>query len=325
MFNGSWCVGVGAVTMMFAGAARSETVAPFREEEVVIPGRDGRQLAGTLTLPARGRAPFPVALTLTGSGAHFRDGNRTPDHPYRPFRHIAAALAAKGVACLRLDDRGVGGSTGDANAATGDDVADDARVAVAWLRSCPGIDPARVALIGHSFGGEVAPLVAADDPKIAAVALMGAPARNFRETMRYQHRYRIEHDPSIAPAQREAALTEAMRLQESNVARSVEKWRQWSQDRDPLPTARRVRCPVLILQGLTDRAVAPEEATMLEQAIKGAGNPRVTVRLFDSVNHHFQIDPVGAREGYDRLPTQDLAPQFLETISSWLAETLSGR
>lgn len=327
MFNWSSLMVVGAVTMVFApqGTPRSGADVPFREEEVVIPGREGRRLAGTLTLPARGQAPFPVALTLTGSGAHFRDGNRTPEHPYRPFRHIAAALAGRGVATLRLDDRGVGGSTGDANAATGDDVADDARVAVAWLRARAGIDPARVALIGYSFGGEVAPLVAAEDPQVAAVALMGAPARNFRETMRYQHRYRIENDSAIAPDQREAALAEAMRLQESNVAASIEKWRQWSQDRDPLPTARRVRCPVLILQGLTDRAVAPEEATMLEQAIEGAGNRRVTVKLFDSVNHHFQIDPVGAREGYDRLPTQNLAPEFLDTLSTWLARTLAVR
>jgi len=311
------------LTLMWLVVANSWAgAAPLREEQVTIPAPGGRVLAGTLTLPTSRQAPFPIAVALTGSGAHFRDGNRTPDHPYRPFRQIAAALAGRGVAMLRLDDRGVGGSTGDAAAATGDDTADDARTAVAWLRGRADVDPARVALIGHSFGGEVAPILAAEDPRLAALVLMGAPARNFRETMRYQHRCRIENDPAIAPERRAAALEDAMRQQELNVVASVEKWRQWSQDRDPLPTARRVRCPVLILQGLTDRAVPPDDARLLEQAIRGGGNQRVTVRFFEQVNHHFQRDPVGAREGYDLLPTQDLAPEFLEAISEWLARKL---
>ena len=120
--------------------------------EVVVPGPAG-PLAGTLTLPA-GRGPFPAVVTATGSGAHFRDGNRTPEHPYRPFRHIADALAACGVATLRLDDRGVGGSAGNADAATAEDTAADTAAAVRFLRARKDVDPKRVGLIGHSYGGD---------------------------------------------------------------------------------------------------------------------------------------------------------------------------
>ena len=292
--------------------------------EVRVPGPAGT-LGGTLTLPATGRAPFPAVVTVTGSGAHHRDGNRTPGHPYRPFRDIANALAGCGVATLRLDDRGVGDSTGDADAATAEDTAGDVRAALRFLRGRKDLDPRRVGLIGHSYGGEIAPMVAAEDPSVAALVILAGPALPFRETMRYQHRYRIENDPAIAASDREAALAEAMRQQEANVAASREAWRRSIQDRDPLPTARRLRMPVLILHGLTDRAVDPEDARMLERAIRDGGNRRVERRLFPGVNHHFQRDPVGAREGYDRLPTQDLAPEVLAALCSWLEATLSRR
>src|SRR6266542_2783109 len=146
--------------------------------EVRVPGAAGT-LGGTLTLPVRGRPPFPAVVTLTGSGAHYGDGNRTPEHPYRPFRQIAETLAGCGVATLRLDDRGVGESTGDASAATAEDTAADAEA-----------------------------------------------ARTFRATMRYQHRYRIEKDGTIAAADREAALAQAMIQQDANVKASTEAWRR---------------------------------------------------------------------------------------------------
>lgn len=289
--------------------------------EVQVPGPAG-VLGGTLTLPSGGRRPLPAVVTLTGSGAHYRDGNRTPEHPYRPFRQIAERLAACGVATLRLDDRGVGLSAGDGNAATAEDTAADAEASLRFLRGRSEIDARRVGLIGHSYGGEIAPVVAAGDPAVAAVVLLAGPARPFRETMRYQHRYRIEHDPAIAPGQREAALEAAMCEQAANVAASAEAWRRSIQDRDPLPTARRLRMPVLILHGLTDRAVDPEDSRLLEEAVRAGGNRRVERRLFPGVNHHFQRDPVGAREGYDRLSTQDLAPEVLDALCSWLGATL---
>lgn len=306
---------------LLAGAAPVHAQAA-REREVSLPGPAGR-LAGTLTLPGEAfDPPYPVVVTLTGSGAHYRDGNRTPDDPYRPFRQIAAALASRGVAVLRMDDRGVGGSTGNAAAATGDDVADDVHAAVAWLRTRDEVDPERVALLGHSFGGGVAPIVAAEDPAIAAIALMGASAHSFREVMRYQHRYIIESDSTIPPEARQSELEARMRQQARNVAASTEQWRVWAQDLDPLPTLRRVRCPVLILQGGTDRAVPPEDAEVLARTLRDAGNPNVLVRTFEGLNHHFQVDSIGARSGYYDLPTQDLAERFLAALSDWMAVTL---
>jgi dipeptidyl aminopeptidase/acylaminoacyl peptidase len=310
-----------AAALWLASAATLSSPAPASPTEVTVPGPAGT-LAGTLTIPSAGRRPVPAVVTLTGSGAHYRDGNRTPEHPYRPFRQIADRLAGCGIATLRLDDRGVGGSQGDADAATAEDTAADARAALSFLRARSDVDSRRLGLVGHSYGGEIAPMVAAGDPALAAVVLLAGPARTFRETMRYQLRYRIENDPAIPPAGRAAALEDAMRQQDANVKASPEAWRRSIQDRDPLPTARRLRMPVLILQGTTDRAVPPEDGALLEHAVREGGNEQVRRRLFPDVNHHFQRDPVGAREGYDRLPTQDLAPEVLDTLCSWLSSTL---
>ena len=310
-----------AILAVLCLAASGAAASTSTLTEVTVAGPAGT-LAGTFTTPSTGRRPFPVVVTLTGSGAHHRDGNRTPDHPYRPFRQIADRLAACGIATLRLDDRGVGGSQGDADAATAEDTVADARAALSFLRARSDVDGRRLALLGHSYGGEIAPMVAAEDPGLAAVVLLGGPARSFRETMRYQLRYRIENDSAIPPDGRPAALEDAMRQQDANVKASTEAWRRSIQDRDPLPTARRLRMPVLILQGTTDRAVPPEDAALLERAIREGGNAQVTRRLFPEVNHHFQRDAVGAREGYDRLPTQDLAPEVLDTLCSWLSSTL---
>lgn len=143
---------------------------PYREEEVVVPAGN-HALAGTLTLP-EGPGPFPAAVLITGSGPQNRDEEL---FGHKPFKLIADRLTRAGVAVLRTDDRGTGGSTGDFDAATSADFADDAAAAVAFLRGRSDIAPGRVGLIGHSEGGLVAPIVAARDPAIAFVVLLAGP------------------------------------------------------------------------------------------------------------------------------------------------------
>jgi dipeptidyl aminopeptidase/acylaminoacyl peptidase len=83
--------------------------------------------------------------------------------------------------------------------------------------------------------------------------------------------------------------------------------------------------PVLILHGLADRAVNPEDARLLERAIREGGNRKVEVRLFPGVTHQFQHALVDAREDDAPLPTQDLAPEVLDALCSWLRATLARR
>src|SRR6185369_16052339 len=152
--------------------------APFTAEDVTVEAK-GFKLAGTLLTPTTGKPPYPAVVTITGSGQQTRDEYLPLAglEKYRPFRQIAEALAARGIAVLRVDDRGVGKSTGVQSLAnaTSADFADDVRAQIEYLRHRGDIDPRRIALVGHSEGGMIAPMVAASDPQIAAIVLMAAP------------------------------------------------------------------------------------------------------------------------------------------------------
>ena len=155
---------------------------PYVEEEITYENKKAEaKFAGTLTLP-RGEGPFPAALLITGSGQ--QDRNETIFN-HRPFLILADHLTRRGIAVLRVDDRGVGGSTGSAAKATSADFADDVRVGVAFLKGRNDIDPKRIGLIGHSEGGIIAPMVAADSVDVAFIVLLagtGVPGEQILQT-----------------------------------------------------------------------------------------------------------------------------------------------
>ena len=145
---------------------------PYRSEDVQYENAGaGVTLAGTVTIPA-GDGPFPAALLITGSGAQDRNEEL---FGHKPFLVIADYLTRAGIAVLRVDDRGVGGSTGNTTSATTEDLAGDVEAGVSFLLARPEIDPVRIGLIGHSEGGLIAPIVAARSAAIAYIVLMAGP------------------------------------------------------------------------------------------------------------------------------------------------------
>jgi uncharacterized protein len=131
---------------------------PYIEEEVTYENKPGgSKLAGTLTLP-RGNGPFPAVLLITGSGLQDRDEALMG---HRPFLVLADHLTRKGIAVLRVDDRGMGGSTGEVKNATTEDFAGDVLAGVEFLKTRgKQIDVHKIGLIGHSESGVIAPMVA---------------------------------------------------------------------------------------------------------------------------------------------------------------------
>jgi uncharacterized protein len=142
---------------------------PYRTEDVTYENKSGGvKLAGTLTLPP-GKGPVPAVILITGSGAQDRDETILG---HKPFLVLADDLTRRGVAVLRVDDRGVGGSTGSVRSSTSEDFAGDVLAGVGFLKERKEINPKKIGLIGHSEGGIIAPMAAARSKDVAFIVLM---------------------------------------------------------------------------------------------------------------------------------------------------------
>jgi dienelactone hydrolase len=137
---------------------------PYDEEEVTFENGDIK-LSGTLTLPKKG-GRHPAIVMITGSGPQNRDEEL---FGWKIFRDISDHLTRNGIAVLRYDDRGVGGSSGNVFEATSEDFANDVLAAVQFLRARSDINPNQVGLCGHSEGGLVAPLSASKSKDVAFI------------------------------------------------------------------------------------------------------------------------------------------------------------
>jgi len=156
---------------------------PYIEEELVYENKEaGITLAGTLTLPS-GKGPSPVVLLISGSGP--QDRNETI-YNHRPFLVLADYLTRQGIAVLRVDDRGVGKSTGDFSQATSVDFASDVLAGIEYLKTRKEINPEQIGLIGHSEGGLIAPMVAVKSPDIAFIILMAGTGLTGEEILYLQ-------------------------------------------------------------------------------------------------------------------------------------------
>src|SRR5579863_7381934 len=156
---------------------------PYLEEEVTYENAAGKvKLAGTLTLPKTDQ-PVAAVLLITGSGA--QDRNETL-LGHKPFLVLADYLTRRGIAVLRVDDRGVGGSTGDVASSTTDDFAGDVLAGVAYLKGRKEINPQQIGLAGHSEGGLVAPLAASRSSDVAFIVMLAGTGVTGEEILYLQ-------------------------------------------------------------------------------------------------------------------------------------------
>lgn len=299
---------------------------PYTAEEVRIPTPKGYNLAGTLTLPLMVTPPYPAVLLITGSSPQERDhlqDRRPPASNYRPFRQIADAISRKGIAVLRMDDQGTGCSEGDPlETVTIQERADDSRAGIAYLRHRKEIDGSRIGLLGLSEGANIGPMVAASDPSIRAVVMMAPTASNGYKIIEYQRRFKIDERSGLTEAQKKRALEKSMRGLDQALTRGEgSPWFRSFLAYMPLPTAKKVSCPALILHGDKDAHIPVDHSVLLEKVMRSSGNGDVTLIVFKNHNHLFLEDPKGNISGYADLlqHTNQLSENVLSAITDWLS------
>jgi fermentation-respiration switch protein FrsA (DUF1100 family) len=288
-------------------------------------------LAGTLTVP-KGEGPWPAVVLITGSGAQDRDENSPGPGGLKLgiFRTIADTLTPRGIAVLRYDDRGVGGSGGSLADAGLSGLVGDVEAAVRYLRGRPEIDASRVALIGHSEGGIIAPIISAGDREIAAIVLMAGTAAPIDAVILEQS---IEMalaaggDSADVERARQSttrlmeAIREGREPEDVELSPGLQKWLREHIEHDPIATIKEVRAPVLIVNGGQDIQVAPEHARRLGAALDEAGHPDNEVRIFPNLNHLFAVSRgEGLAEYVD--PDAEVDPAFLSYMADWLVARL---
>ena len=309
-------------SLLLAAATPAAQQAPPAPVEVTAPGPIGA-LAGTLVDPD---PKAPAVLIIPGSGPTDRDGNNPLGVKGSSYRLLADALAARGIATLRIDKRGMFGSRGaiaDPNAVTIADYAADAHAWIEMLRKRTGRKC--VWLLGHSEGGMIV-LAAAQKPDgICGVILVSSPGRPLGDVMRMQ----FKANPANAPIL-DAAL---------GMLDSLEAGRRVDPATLPAPLPRlfpaavqgylidllaqrpaqlvaAIKLPVLIVQGDRDLQVSLDDANALAQA-----NPRAKLAVLASVNHVLKSvasDDRAANLATYGDPSLPIAPAVPETIATFV-------
>jgi hypothetical protein len=183
---------------------QSEEIVPYKKEEVVF-HNDTLKLAGTLTIPST-PGPHPAVVMITGSGPQNRDEEL---FGMKPFKIIADHFARNGIAVLRYDDRGVGGSTGSTSQSTTAELAEDVLAAIHFLQSRNDINPKQIGLCGHSEGGIVGPLAASKSRDVTFVICIAGTGVDGRKTILAQQEAIMRADSAS-----EDAIQKALKVSE---------------------------------------------------------------------------------------------------------------
>ena len=295
--------------------------AKSREREVTV-GSGEWALPGTLSLPAGGSGPFPALVLVHGSGPQDRDETVGGT---KVFRDLAGGLAARGVAVLRYEKRtrAHGAKMKGLDVTPKEEVVDDALAALALLRAEAGVDPRRVALLGHSLGGMLAPRIASLDPRVAGIVVLAGNTRPPEDLVADQ----MDHLVAVGAAtagQAAATKADVARLRALSPGAPEAKTATllgapasyWLAFRgyDPAATAKGLTVPVLVLQGGRDYQVTSKDLDGWRAAL--GGEPRATIRLFPALNHLFVAGEGPSTPGEYEKPGH-VAPEAVEAIATW--------
>lgn len=303
---------------------------PYKEEAVSFTNAQ-YTFNGTLTLPENYSKNTPVVLMVTGSGQQNRDEEL---FSHKPFAVIADALARQGIASLRYDDRGWGDESVNFADFTTDDFRQDAAAALPLLRKRFN----KVGILGHSEGGTIAMMLAAEGKADFIVSLAGM-AISGKETLIMQNRQAMSaiglpketvdsYCNSISKALDEIASgKKASEINIDDVPVALKPITIKALQQADTPYIRHfltvdvgkllpeIKCPVLALNGTKDTQVdCDANTTRIE---KGLANCKHSIKKIDGVNHLFQHCNTGIVTEYQQIE-ETIAPEVLQVVEKWI-------
>lgn len=286
---------------------------------------------GTLTLPENYSKNTPVVLMVTGSGQQNRDEEL---FSHKPFAVIADALARQGIASLRYDDRGWSDKSVNFADFTTDDFRQDAAAAIPLLRKRFN----KVGILGHSEGGTIAMMLAAEGKADFIVSLAGM-AISGKETLIMQNRQAMSaiglpketvdsYCNSISKALDEIASgKKASEINIDDVPVALKPVTIKALQQADTPYIRHfltvdvgkllpeIKCPVLALNGTKDTQVdCDANTTRIE---KGLANCKHSIKKIDGVNHMFQHCNTGIVTEYQQIE-ETISPEVLQEVAKWI-------
>jgi pimeloyl-ACP methyl ester carboxylesterase len=331
---------------------------PYREEEVTFMNTtENFSLAGTLTLP-QGEGPFPAVVLISGSGQQDRDETI---YNHKPFKVIADHLTRNGIAVLRYDDRGIGGSKGKTNNATSLTNADDAEAAVNYLLERSEINSKKIGLVGHSEGGLIAPIVASRNANIAFIVSLAGPGvrgyeviiRQSEDIMRASGVSEAEitetvtansqlfkmaiAEPDLRKFAKEAMEWFSKDLDSKGLTQEERKekmsaftqglisvnnvWMRYFLDTDPAQFWSAVKCPVLALNGEKDLQVSHEMNLPAIKAAVRKGGNRKVKTVIMPQLNHLFQVAETGSPNEYVKIEETFSPAALELMASWIRKT----
>lgn len=326
---------------------------PYQSEEVNFKNESANiRLAGTLTMPKEGTG-FPAVVLISGSGPQNRD-EELMEH--KPFLVLADYLTRHGIAVLRYDDRGTAASEGNFSKATTADFKSDALAAVTYLKSRKEINSNKIGLIGHSEGGTITFMGAADDPQIAFIISLAGSAMRGDSILLQQNRALLAKQlPTPMLNNYIASLKEVFAAMEGTLSWDTDKkeqlfnqkikplksyqalmpqlqnnlkavwmknspWLAFFRSYDPQEAIAKTRCPILAINGSKDMQVLPVNLTQIEESARKSGNKKVKTVTYDGLNHLFQHCTTGMPTEYSQIE-ETISPEVLAAISNWILQT----
>ena len=309
------------------------------EEVTFVNEKEGNTLAGTLTIP-EGEGSFPAMVLVSGSGQQNRD-EELMNH--RPFWVIADYCARHGIAVLRYDDRGVGGSDGEVKNATSMDFSYDAEAAFDYLCKRKEINVTKVGILGHSEGGVINFMVSSRRPEVAFLVSLAGPSVNGIAVLKEQQAAILRAsgmseemvqfngnanaqmfdiiETSNDREEADTLLRQLLKgwgyneeLTEQTVGQMASPWMYYFLRYDPTDAIVKTNCPALLLNGSKDlQVIASQNLSGYEKIIAEHGKTNLTLRELPDLNHLFQHCETGSPNEYFEIE-ETISPEVLEMV-----------